>query len=94
MHRRFVTGVVVSTMLFAVSAIAAPRPAKPTPGGRLARIFVPDMLTADLPYLEHITGPAWRTMGDEKVYTVDGCEVTATVDRGRVHTLGLELVQV
>jgi hypothetical protein len=95
MHRPFITGlltgVIISTMLFAAPAIAAPRPAKAMQGGRLARVFVPDMLTADLPYLEHITGPAWRTSGNSKVYKVDGCEVSATVDNGSVHTLGLVL---
>jgi hypothetical protein len=85
------TGVVVSIILFAAPVIAAKRPAKATQSGRLARVFVPDMLSADLPYLEHIIGPAWRTAGNTKVYKVDGCEVTATVDNGRVHALGLEL---
>ena len=61
------TGMVIAATFFAALATAASRPARPIPGGRLARVFVPDMLVADLPYLERITGPAWRTSGDNKV---------------------------
>lgn len=57
----------------------------------LARIFVPDMLYADLAYFEQVTGPARNTDGNTKVYSVDGCMVTATVGGGKIINLKVEL---
>lgn len=57
----------------------------------LARVFSPDMLSADLPYFEQVTGPARNTRGNTKIYLLDGCEVAATVINGSVHTLRVEL---
>jgi len=93
--------VTVSLVLLVVNSAALA--AKPN---KLAQVFNADTIDADLSYLEYMTGPARNTsdsvirgneiikIGDgyiEKVYRVDGCEVTASIERGVVRSLGLTL---
>lgn len=83
--------VAVSLVLLIVNSAALA--AKPT---KLAQIFNADTIDADLSYLEYMTGPARNTHDagngfKEKVYRVDGCEVTANIERGVVRSLGLTL---
>jgi hypothetical protein len=63
---------------------------KKTPNS-LARVFVPEMLNANLPYFERVTGPARNTYGNINTYLVDGCEVTATIANGSVRALSVGL---
>jgi hypothetical protein len=58
---------------------------------KLKQVFDPEMLSADLPYFELVTGPARNTHRNTKIYKVDGCEVTATLDGGAIQSLRLEL---
>lgn len=58
---------------------------------KLARIFNPKMLSANIEYLEQITGPARQTIMKSRTYDVDGCEVTAVVVNGTVGSLKLDL---
>lgn len=59
---------------------------------KIAQIFELDTLGATEPYLEAMTGPAWRE-GDHgyRQYKVDGCIVGAGVDGGIVQYLQLEV---
>ncbi|MBV9995788.1 MAG: hypothetical protein JO127_11325 [Caulobacteraceae bacterium] len=77
---------------------SAPAPAKPPTSragapaalsGRLARIFTPDMLGANLAYLETVTGPAFKTEGADNLYKVDGCTVIIGATKGKIDNLGL-----
>jgi hypothetical protein len=54
---------------------------------KMAQIFKRDMLGADLAYLQQFTGVARNTEGNRKIYKVEGCEVTATVQDGKVVAL-------
>lgn len=56
---------------------------------KLAQVFDPEMIGADVAYFEQVTGPAWQTYGDTKYYKVDGCEVTATIAGGSIRSLGM-----
>ena len=60
---------------------------------KLARIFEPEMISADLAYFEQLTGPARNTYANTKTYKVEGCEVTATITDGSVRALRLNLSQ-
>lgn len=58
---------------------------------KLSRVFNPEMISADLAYLEQVTGPARNSYGKTKIYKVDGCEITTTVADGSVRSLRIEL---
>ncbi len=58
---------------------------------KLEQVFDPEMLSVDLSYFELVTGPARNTHGGTKIYKVDGCEVTATLDGSTIQSLRLEL---
>lgn len=58
---------------------------------KLEKVFDPEMLSADLAYFEQVTGPARSTLGNQKIYKVDGCEVTATVSGGAISALHMPL---
>lgn len=60
---------------------------------KLSRIFSPKMLSANIEYLEQITGPARQTIMNSKTYDVDGCDVTAVVANGTIGSLRLDLNQ-
>lgn len=57
----------------------------------IADIFAREMIDADLAYFERLTGPAWKTQAATKIYKVAGCEVTATISKGSVRSLRLDL---
>lgn len=64
-------------------------------GDKLEKIFNSEMIGANLPYLEKITGPAKNTFSYEKnqktnTYKVESCEVTVRVSNGTVQSLGLK----
>ena len=58
---------------------------------KLSRIFSPKMLSANIEYLEQITGPARQTIVNSKTYDVDGCDITVGVVNGTVGSLKLDL---
>lgn len=64
-------------------------------GEKLNKIFDPEMIGANLPYFEKISGPARNTFSYSKgektnVYKVEGCEVTVQVSNGSIQSLGLD----
>ncbi len=67
----------------AVDAYAAKSP-------KLAQIFTPDILGANVAYLETITGPAFSTLGTDRIYKVDGCEVIVGDAKGRIANIGIK----
>jgi hypothetical protein len=72
------------------SAAAAGATAAAPASDRLARIFTPDMLGANLGYLESIAGPAFKTEGAVNTYKVDGCTVLVGASGGKVVNLGID----
>lgn len=58
---------------------------------KLKKVFAPDMLGASLAYFELQSGPAWKIRGDDRIYKVVGCEVTAKVSRDEVKSLRMAL---
>ncbi len=62
---------------------------------KISDVFVPDMIGADLEYLEHRTGPAKNTMyyrkEAEKIYKIDSCYLTARIHKGSVVYLKVNL---
>ena len=77
-----------ATNAAANSAAAAP-PAGP-PSARLAQVFTPDMLGANVAYLETITGPAFKTEGATRIYKLDGCTVIVGAAKSRIENLGIQ----
>lgn len=67
----------------------APAAASAAPSAKLAQVFTADMLGANLAYLETITGPAFKTEGDDRVYKLDGCTVVVGSTKGRIDNLGI-----
>jgi hypothetical protein len=57
---------------------------------QLAKIFTPDILGANLAYLETLTGPAFSTDGAERVYKVDGCKLIVGVGKGKIANIGID----
>jgi hypothetical protein len=57
---------------------------------KLAQIFTPDILGANVAYLETITGPAFSTLGTDRIYKVDGCEVIVGDAKGRIANIGIK----
>ena len=57
----------------------------------IENIFVPDMIHAQVAYLEHLTGPAWRVDQNVRQYKVAGCVVTVIEKHEVIQSLGLEL---
>jgi hypothetical protein len=57
--------------------------------GILEQIFQREMLDAQVPYLERITGPARNIDGDVRTYIVNGCEVRVTAKKGAISALAL-----
>ncbi len=58
---------------------------------KLSQIFSPKMLSANIEYLEKITGPARQTIGSSRIYEVEGCDIAAFVLNGSVGTLKMDL---
>ena len=75
----------ILTMLAASDTASAAKPAK------LAHVFDPEMIGADVAYFERITGPARNTDENTKIYKMDGCEVTSTIADGAVRSLRVDL---
>lgn len=69
------------------------------PSSRIQKIFDPEMIGADVAYLEKITGPAKNTYdgaekGDKsKIYKVDGCEVEVMISKNSINNIGINLNQ-
>lgn len=83
--------VLVSLMLFFSIALSNSAFA----AGKLNKIFITEMIGANLPYLEKITGPAKNTVSykqNEKTntYKVDGCEINVRVSNEKIQSLGIE----
>lgn len=63
---------------------------------KLDQIFDPKMIGANLPFLEHLTGPARNSYPGTRsgevvnIYEVEGCDVQISVASGVVRSLGIE----
>ena len=55
-----------------------------------AKIFTPDILGANVAYLETITGPAFRTEGSDRTYKVGDCQVIVGVAKGKIVNIGVD----
>jgi hypothetical protein len=77
-------------------ANAAPAPlanavqAPAAPSAKLSQIFTPDILGANVAYLETLTGPAFSTEGSDRIYKVDGCKVIVGVAGPKIDNIGIE----
>jgi len=69
--------------------VAINPPMSAAPSAKLAQIFTPDMLGANLAFVETITGPAFKTEGDDRIYKVDGCTVVIGSTKGKIDNLGV-----
>ncbi len=58
---------------------------------RVARIFDPEMIGANLAYFEQVAGPARNSYSDTNIYKVDGCEITARVSKGTIAWLRMDV---
>jgi hypothetical protein len=72
------------------SVVAINPPLSSAPSAKLSQIFTPDMLGANLAFVETITGPAFKTEGDDRIYKVDGCTVVIGSTKGKIDNLGVE----
>ncbi len=72
-----------------VNAIAAADNAAAR-SAQLAKIFTPDILGANVAYLETLTGPAFSTDGPERTYKVDGCKLVVGVEKGKIANIGVD----
>jgi hypothetical protein len=78
-------------MIFA-SLLAAGLPSETdAQGANLRAVFDPDMLGAQVAYLEHIIGPAWKVVRGTRIYKVDGCVVDVGVNSGEVRNLHMQI---
>ena len=63
----------------------------------LGQVFTLNMLNAHSAYLKSITGPAWKLNAgvaqgtEQRIYQVQGCQVTVGVSNGAVQSLGMAL---
>jgi hypothetical protein len=64
--------------------------AAPAPNPKLARIFTPDVLGANVAFLETITGPAFRAAGTDLTYKVGGCTVIVGAAAGKIDNIGID----
>ena len=56
----------------------------------LAKVFTPDILGANVAYLEaNVTGPAFSTTGNDRIYKVEGCKVIVGAVKGRIVNVGI-----
>jgi hypothetical protein len=71
-------------------AAIAPHDAAPVvPEPRLAQIFTPDILGANVAWLENnVTGPAFSTEGADRTYKVGACAVIVGVSAGKIANIG------
>jgi hypothetical protein len=60
---------------------------------KLRAVFDHDMLGAQVAYLEHIVGPAWKVVQGTRIYKVDGCVVYVGVASGEIRNLHMEISQ-
>lgn len=73
------------TLITASGAASGARPVN------LAEVFDPEMINADLPYFEQVTGPARNTYGDTKYYKVGDCVVQVKLAEGTIRSLSMQL---
>ena len=66
----------------APAAALAPEP-------KLAKIFTPDILGANVAWLETLTGPAFSSSGADRTYKVGACQVIVGVAKGKIANIGL-----
>ncbi len=71
-----------------VNAIAAADYAAQFP--KLVKIFTPDILGANVAYLETLTGPAFRTEGADRIYKVEDCEIIVGAAKGKIANIGID----
>ena len=56
---------------------------------KLTRVFDPEMLGANIEYLEQIVGVARNSYGNVRIYKVDSCEVNVQINNGKIENLKL-----
>jgi len=82
----------VALIAFAASPVMAKVPAKGHPAvSKLDRVFDYDMIQAQVPYFEHIFGPAWKVDEAVRTYKIDGCQVTLNTAGNDIQSIGLKL---
>ena len=84
------TAAAIPTNAPPVNAIAVADYAAAAKFRTLAKIFTPDILGANVAYLETITGPAFRTEGSDRIYKVGDCEVIVGAAKGRIVNIGID----
>ena len=56
----------------------------------LSQVLRPEMLGANVAYLEHLVGPAFRTEDGYKIYRIEGCDVVIAATSGAIDNLGVD----
>ena len=82
---------VLALCVVATAVSAAPKVHPTGHRSKLDAIFQHDMLGAQVPYLERITGPAWRVIGNDRFYKVAGCTVTVATADHSIRSWALDL---
>lgn len=90
-HKNTMSKVRNSLIVAAVAIAVTHGAAAQSKKSKLARVFDPEMISADLAYFEQVTGPARNTYRNRKTYKVDSCKVTATIFNSSVRSLHLDL---
>jgi len=83
------TNAASANTIAAINSAPAP-PVVTPPDAKLAKIFAPDVLGSNVAFLETITGPAFRTDGDDRTYKVDGCTVIVGAANGKIDNIGID----
>lgn len=79
------------SVVFAATLVTASSSVSAAPPPKLALVFDPEMIDADVAYFERVTGPARQSHGSTRSYKVGGCEVKATIAENSVRSLRMDL---
>jgi len=70
----------VFTILLAFTLVTTVQ-ASAAPSAKIAKLFTPAMLRADISFIDYHFGPPVSTIGDERQYDIDGCEVVISGEK-------------
>jgi hypothetical protein len=70
----------ILAMLLAFMPITTAQ-ANATPSEKIAKLFTPAMLRADIAFIDRNFGPPVSIFGDERQYDVDGCDVVISAEK-------------